>query len=254
MKRKKEEVPGFDEIIFENRNKAYGAYDLRRRYDSTTSISILGGITLGALLLAAFTLKTEDGDASNGPTVVTIVMTDPVISPVAPPDIKPPEALTAAIKNLQPQVTNDTSELMTMLPPNDELVLTVRNGDLKDTIKYIETEDQVLPDEQQPKIIVQEMPEFPGGTQALMNFINENISYPEDAIRNNIQGKVILKFVVNTDGSVDRVEILGGIDPSLNNEAIRVVKNLPRFKPGKDNGVPVPVWFTLPVIFRLEGI
>jgi protein TonB len=97
------------------------------------------------------------------------------------------------------------------------------------------------------------MPEYPGGIPALMKFVSENLQYPEEAIQSNIQGKVFLKFVVRPDGSTDRIEILRSIDPLLDNEAARVVKMLPKFKPGKQDGVAVPVWFLLPVNFKLEN-
>jgi protein TonB len=97
------------------------------------------------------------------------------------------------------------------------------------------------------------MPEFPGGDIALLKFVKDNVIYPAEAQNVNLQGKVIIKFAVKSNGSVDRIEVLRGIDPSLDNEAIRVVKKLPKFKPGRQNGVAVPVWFMLPVTFRLEN-
>ena len=253
MKRTNEKVPGFDEIIFENRNKEYGAYDLRKRYDSTTSISILGGVAFCALLIAAFSFSTEKGKASEGPITVTIEMSNPIIPDAVRPEIKPPTELAGAIKNLAPVVSADTSENLDTPLTNDELVRTTKDGDIKDTTVYEIPGDPFVPPEPEPFIIVEEMPEYPGGIPELLKFIGENIYYPEDAISNNIQGRVILKFVVNTDGSIDRIQILRGIDSSLDNEAIRVVKTLPRFRPGKQGGVPVPVWFQLPVLFRLEN-
>jgi len=116
--------------------------------------------------------------------------------------------------------------------------------------KVVETP---IPVEPEPAIVVQEMPEFPRGETELLKFVKDNVTYPAEAQNINIQGKVILKFVVKSDGSVDRIEVIRGIDPSLDNEAIRVVKKLPRFKPGKQGGVAVPVWFLLPVTFRLEN-
>ena len=101
-------------------------------------------------------------------------------------------------------------------------------------------------------ISVEEKPEYPGGDAALFRFISENLNYPSEAERNNVQGRVILQFVVNPDGSVGKIEILRSIDPLLDNEAIRVVKILPKFKPGKQGGVPVKVWFSLPVLFKIE--
>ena len=102
---------------------------------------------------------------------------------------------------------------------------------------------------------VEQMPEFPGGEAALMKFINENLRYPAAAIENGIQGRVVVQFVVKKDGSVGDVKVIRGIDPTLDQEAIRVCKTLPKFIPGKryDNGEPVDVWFTIPVIFKLDN-
>ena len=101
-------------------------------------------------------------------------------------------------------------------------------------------------------INVDPVPVFPGGEAALMKFINENLRYPAAAIKNGIQGRVVVQFVVKKDGSVDDVTVLHGVDSALDQEAIRVCKTLPKFIPGKQNGQPVNVWFTLPVTFRLE--
>ena len=99
---------------------------------------------------------------------------------------------------------------------------------------------------------VEQMPEFPGGEAALMKFINENLRYPVAAIENGIQGRVMVQFVVKKDGSVGDVTVLHGVDSALDQEAIRVCKTLPKFIPGIQDGIPVNVWFTLPIFFRLE--
>lgn len=99
---------------------------------------------------------------------------------------------------------------------------------------------------------VEPMPEFPGGEAALMRFLNENLRYPAAAFKNGIQGCVTVQFVVTKDGSVGDVKVLRGVDPALDQEAIRVCKALPKFTPGTQNGIPVNVWFTLPITFRLE--
>ena len=252
MKSKKEKVPEFDEIIFENRNKSYGAFDLRKHYKSTTSISILGGVAFFVLLALAITLTTEKGTAITSPVIDIIEMSKPITQQqISQPAVKPPPELIKAIKNLQPVLTDDTSQITSMITTTDDLINTIKDGNVNDTVKYIAEPEPVIPDENKIFIFVEEMPEFPGGNTELLKFIGESINYPHDAQINNIQGRVILKFVVNTDGSVDRIEILRSIDPSLDNEAIRVVKSLPRFKPGKQGGVPVPVWFSLPVTFRI---
>jgi periplasmic protein TonB len=254
MKRNEKRVPEFDEIIFENRNKKYGAYDLRRRYKSVASISILGGIFISAILMTALSFKIKDQPAPAGQTDVILILEDPIIPEfVPPPEIKPPADLTSIIKNLSPVVTDDTTEITAYIPTTEEFNNNVTDGNVNDTVTYSEPADPVVPVDNTPRIFVDEMPEFPGGNTELLKFISENLEYPAEAIDNNIQGRVILKFAVNTDGSVDRVEVIKGVDNSLDNEAIRVVKTLPGFKPGKQNGVPVPVWFTIPVIFRINN-
>ncbi|MBR5638326.1 MAG: energy transducer TonB [Muribaculaceae bacterium] len=97
------------------------------------------------------------------------------------------------------------------------------------------------------------MPSFPGGDAALMAFINKNIHYPQNAYDNDIQGKVIVQFVVKKDGKIGEVKVAHGVDPDLDNEAVRVCKSLPAFSPGRNaNGDPVNVWYTLPINFKLH--
>jgi protein TonB len=84
-----------------------------------------------------------------------------------------------------------------------------------------------------------------------MKFIGENLKYPEVPQENNIQGTVTVKFCVTSKGGVDQVSIIRSVDPALDAEAIRVVKSLPLFRPGKQGGIPVPVWFTVPIKFKL---
>ena len=97
----------------------------------------------------------------------------------------------------------------------------------------------------------EQMPEFPGGEKALLDFVNRHLIYPVDAQRFGIQGKVIIRFVVEKTGYIGRVEVARGVSPDLDSEAIRVVKSLPRFKPGMQDGELVSVWYTLPLTFRL---
>ena len=102
-------------------------------------------------------------------------------------------------------------------------------------------------------MVVETMPEFPGGQQALFKYIGENIKYPVIAQENGIQGRVICQFVVNKDGSiVDVVAVRSSGEASLDKEAIRVIKSMPKWKPGKQRGKPVRVKYTVPVNFRLQ--
>ena len=102
-------------------------------------------------------------------------------------------------------------------------------------------------------VVVEQQPEFPGGTTALMKFLGDNIKYPVIAQENGIQGRVIANFVVERDGSISDVQIIRGQDPSLDKEAVRVIKTMPKWKPGQQRGKPVRVRFTLPVVFRLQN-
>lgn len=102
-------------------------------------------------------------------------------------------------------------------------------------------------------VVVEQQPEFPGGTGALMKFLGDNIKYPVIAQENGIQGRVITTFVVERDGSITDVQVVRGQDPSLDKEAVRVIKTMPKWKPGQQRGKPVRVRFTLPVQFRLQN-
>ena len=102
-------------------------------------------------------------------------------------------------------------------------------------------------------VVVETMPEFPGGQQALFKYLSENVKYPVIAQENGIQGRVICQFVVNRDGSIVDVEVVrSGGDPSLDKEAIRVIKSMPKWKPGKQRGKAVRVKYTVPVNFKLQ--
>lgn len=101
-------------------------------------------------------------------------------------------------------------------------------------------------------VVVEEQPEFPGGNAAMMKFLGDNIKYPVIAQENGIQGRVITNFVVERDGSITDVQVVRGVDPSLDKEAVRVIQSMPRWKPGQQRGSAVRVRFTLPVVFRLQ--
>jgi Ca-activated chloride channel family protein len=100
--------------------------------------------------------------------------------------------------------------------------------------------------------VVEQMPQFPGGETALMNYIAQNLNYPKTAQDNGIQGKVIVRFSVEKDGSISKVEVVRSLDTACDKEAIRIIKSLPKFIPAKQNGVNVAVWYTLPIIFKLK--
>jgi protein TonB len=177
---------------------------------------------------------------------------DAPVETVVQPETKMPAELIKAPKNITPVVTSDTSVITTFIPITDVITDMATNEKITDTLVNVEKTDDIVPPVTEPFIRVEEMPEFPGGESALLAFIAKNTIYPEEAIRNNITGRVILKFVVNPDGSVGRTEIIRGIDILLDQEAIRVIGTLPRFRPGKQNGIAVPVWYSVPVNFKIK--
>ena len=100
--------------------------------------------------------------------------------------------------------------------------------------------------------VVEQMPEFPGGMDKLIEYLSKNIKYPSIAQENNIQGRVIVEFVVNKDGSIVEPKVMRSVDTSLDNEAMRVIKSMPKWNPGKQRGKAVRVRYTVPVLFRLQ--
>ena len=99
---------------------------------------------------------------------------------------------------------------------------------------------------------VEQMPRFPGGEAALMKYLESHIKYPPEAAENNVQGHVIVQFVVKKDGSIGEVKVVRSLEENLDKEAIRVIKSLPKFTPGRHDGKAVSVWYTLPVPFKLK--
>jgi len=138
--------------------------------------------------------------------------------------------------------TNKTDESQGV---EDESVEQAMSENDSITVKPTEEKEEVF-------VVVQNQPEYPGGTPALMKFLGDNINYPKTAQEEGLQGRVILNFVVEKDGSITDVQIVRGIAPSLDEEAIRVVKAMPKWKPGTQNGEIVRVRYTLPVVYRLQ--
>ena len=98
---------------------------------------------------------------------------------------------------------------------------------------------------------VEEMPRFPGGESELLKWLTDNMNYPKEAVEKGIQGRVILRFVISPDGPIENVEVLKGLDPSCDEEAVRTVKKMPNWIPGKQKGKPVYVYYSLPIVYRL---
>jgi protein TonB len=120
------------------------------------------------------------------------------------------------------------------------------------TVQTVSKEKNISSDQEEPFVVVEEMPMFPGGDSTLLAYISQNTKYPESAKTNKIQGKVIVRFCVTSLGSIDRISVLRGVNPELDAEAVRVVSSLPAFKPGKQGGKPVSVWYMIPIQYSLK--
>ena len=118
--------------------------------------------------------------------------------------------------------------------------------DVKDTLKSNEVEELVY------CYVMEQMPQYPGGESELLNFVGKNLRYPESAVNHKIQGKVIVRFVVNETGEVDKIQVVRSLQAECDKEAIRVIKLFPKFIPGKQNGKNTKVLYTLPITFKLE--
>jgi protein TonB len=248
----------FDDIVFESRNKEYGAYVLRKKYTTNVLISAMIGmiIVITAVIAPFLNAKALDVKKQKSQRLVEIKMenldqpTETVAPPPPPPP--PPSDVIQQSKYIPPIVVDSVKPEETNFMTADEAQEKIQNEEVVETVNIVN--EEVKEEETEPEIfvIVEEMPAFPGGVPALMKFISEHLDYPALARENNIQGRVIIQFCVTPTGGIDMIGILRGVDPELDAEAIRVVKSLPSFKPGKQGGVPVPVWFQLPINFQLR--
>jgi len=162
--------------------------------------------------------------------------------PVKPPPPPPPAPKVADVLNI---VDND-EEI------EDELEIEDSEADMDEEVEIQVVEEEEEEDEQQVFVIVEDMPEFPGGDLELQKWINRSVKYPVIAQENGITGRVYVGFVVNKVGQVENVKIMRGVDPSLDKEALRVINKMPKWKPGKQRGKAVKVSYTVPINFQLQ--
>jgi periplasmic protein TonB len=259
MAKQTNKAPDFDDIVFEIRNKEYGGYVLRRRYNRNLNISLLTGtlIMAAAVIFPYLNARTLESRMKRTERQVEIKMQnldqpDEVVTP-PPAEPPPPQDVVQQSKYIPPVIVDSVKpEEDIQLMTADQAQVEVQDEDVVEIVEVIKEEVQEEDPEAEPFLVVEEMPLFPGGETALMRYLIENTQYPEVAKENNIQGKVIIQFCVTSKGGVDKVSVFKGVDPELDAEAIRVVKTLPLFSPGKQGGKPVPVWFTVPISFQLK--
>lgn len=256
----KQWVEPLDEIVFQGRNKEYGAYFLRKKYRKHVLISMIIGLVVLSVAVAypLITAYMEQGKiVRENEKEVGVEMKDlkPEDAPPPPPPPPPPEALVEKVKFTAPVVVEDTT-IETGLAIQDDLS-TKTNTEVPTEEVEVEVKDEgpkVIETPVQAEIftVVEEQPGYPGGEEARIAFLQQNIKYPEEAKELGIQGKVFVTFVVEVDGSITAVQVLRGIGGGCDEEAVRVVKSMPKWVPGKQRGVPVRVQFNLPIKFTLQ--
>jgi protein TonB len=253
----KKRVESLEEMVFTTRNKGYGAYVLRKKYQKYTLISLLIGVfMIGAAvtypLLAAYLTKSKIVKETK--TVEIDILNAPKEElPPPPPPPPPPPDVVQQQRFVAPVVTTDSVET-TMVTQDDLSTKPNTEAPAEESMVVEEVKTQVIEQAAPAQIftVVEEQPTYPGGDEARIKYLQDNMKYPEEAKELGVQGKVYVTFVVEVDGSISDVKVLRGIGSGCDDEAIRVVKSMPKWVPGKQRGVPVRVQFNLPINFKLQ--
>ena len=263
----------FDEIIFQARHRAYGAFDLRRHYRPTLTRSLGIGVGLFLLALAAPALYDHlwpKQSLLNRQSMKEVTFTKLAEPPTEVPIPLPPvEQLPTVntVRNLPPVVMPEADVVEDNLPPTTEQLQNATSG--PETAEGTGDEVVISPPEaatptvmeklvelevksDTPFTVVEQQPEFPGGLDGLRTFLGKNLNYPRMAASSGVSGRVYVSFVVNTDGSLTDIQVLKGIGFGCDEEAIRVMQKMPHWKPGKQSGRAVRVKYNLPISFTLE--
>ena len=276
MEVSKLEKASLDDIVFEGRNRAYGAYLLRKIYNKHITIAATVAIALFFLFLSIpLITKMIKGDQEDAQVVDRIVTevdlappppldeATPPPPPPPPPDLPPPPPPVRAQVKFTPPVVKRDNEVQEeeKVPDQSELeeadigtktVEGVKGAplDLGDIDGTSDVVAEVV--EEKPYTYVEQMPEFPGGEGEMMKYLGKNIRYPAAAQRAGVEGLVVLSFVVSRTGEISEIEVVKSLGSGTDEEAVRVVKTMPKWSPGKQNGRSVPVRYTLPVRFAIK--
>jgi len=253
-------VESLEEIVYKNRNKEYGSYVLRKKYRRTLTISLIIGILVlfsaAAYPLINAYLNKEKLLREKEKSVTAEMLNMPKEDlPPPPPPPPPPEALVEKVKFTAPKVVEDTnveSDFGKQDLLNQNKNTEVPTEEVQVEEKEVKTQVIEQKVEAEVFLIVEEPPTFPGGEAALYKWLGENLKYPEEAKELGIQGRVFVSFVVEPDGSTSNVVVKRGIGGGCDEEAIRIVKAMPKWGPGKQRGQPVRVQFNLPIKFTLQ--
>lgn len=268
----------FIDILFDDRNKDYGAYELRRKYNKRVRNAVMGMsaivvVVIGGYLISSNLIASDKTHEAYVPYEEP-EMIDPLENKTEPPAYTPPPARQEPPPAAQPTVDNAIFRVAPDedVTPDDEVpkvqdlegkVIGVANRDGDPNGVEFEVPDGIkggtgvveapkVVEKEKVYIFVEMMPEFPGGEDALNKFLRNNTHYPTMASESGISGTVFVKFVVDKSGVIGNVTIEGARKGGgLEEEAMRVVKKMPKWKPGKQNGETVAVYFNLPIRFTL---
>ena len=259
----------FNDILFEGRNKDYGAYALKKIYNKYVSLSTAGAIIIFSLI-ASYPFITASIIPENNVSIksenVRVITLENVMTQIPadknnqqiPKTVLPK---TPSVKFLVPEVKPDELASNEVIPTQEELSgknpgnETVE-GNTNGTDLVVEIIEMTKPEDKPVEKVytwLEEMPAYPGGEIELMKFFSKNIVYPEIAKRAGVEGKVILSFVVNKDGKISDIQVLKSIGAGCDEEAVRVLKIMPSWVPGKQNGNPVFTRINIPVVFKLRS-
>lgn len=253
-----------NDLVFEHRNKEYGAYQLRKSYNKRLTLIMLGMLltfALGALILFIVrNLPKEEVDAPKGSDKTWTVQPPPEDLPPPPPTTPPPPPLEKMTAFIPPVIEDDP--VTDPVPTQDQLEDTKAGDKTQDGSD--ENFDPPQPNDDKPKEIedkpepietfVEEEADFPGGAGEMAKFINENIDYPQEAIDLGIKGRVTVRFVVEKDGRVSNVSVAGPLAgcKACDKAAVQVVEKMPPWTAGKNGGRAVRTWVTLPIKFEVN--
>lgn len=266
------------DLVFAGRNQAYGAYQLRKGTGKRNVISIIAVVALVLLCQIGLSLKkAADAEARKRAAMTEVVELSKLEQPKKKAEVKQQkkiqvepekvvERVKSSIKFTAPVIKKDNEvKPEEELKTQDELMNTktaigaidVKGNDDKGG-EVLKLKEAVAQPEPKPEVenkvfdVVEQMPSFPGGPSALMKYLSENVKYPVVAQENGVQGRVVVSFVVEKDGHITDVRVVRSVDPSLDKEAARVVKSMPTWIPGKQNGSAVRVKYNVPVSFKLQ--
>jgi periplasmic protein TonB len=247
----------FDELIFNNRNKAYGAYELRKKYNKRLLIGFVFAFSIFGTAVCVPLLESYFGEKGvgkssfneNSITLTTINNIDPP-KPPTPPEAPKGLSEVARFRPIQ-VIAEEVDSTQTVLITDDALIHSVNEHpvDANPSVP-----DDYTPEiDEKPLVVITEPAQFNGGD--ISNFskwVNANISFPPEILSLGISGRLILQFVVDKTGTVCAVKVLRSVHPELDKEVVRTILNSPKWTAPKQNGRPVKQLFTLPVLFKIQ--